>query len=331
MDPDFWGDPSKSNDILQRRSKLQAKLDFIDALQGSYDEVEAALEFSKEDSSFLADATLLMHGFSSQLSKAYIQLSMSGPHDACNAFMTLKAGAGGCEAEDWCLMALRMYTLLFKRVGFSYELIHTSYGGTGGLKQATLHVTGDYVYGYLKGEAGNHRLTRISPYDSKNRRQTSFCGLSIIPEVERTIEVSLNKKEIREDLFRSSGPGGQHANKTSTGVRLTHIPTGLVASCQNTRSQSTNRERAETMLLSKLVSIQEDQHREESEALKGEQHEIGWGRKVRNYCFVPKSLVKDDRTRMSSSNLKSVLDGGLEEMIQAHILFKMNQEERVHA
>jgi peptide chain release factor 2 len=256
---------------------------------------------------------------------------MTGPYDGCNAFVTFKAGAGGNEAEDWCLMAMRMYTLLFKKIGYTFEMVHASYGGHNGLKTAILHVKGPYAYGYLKGEAGNHRLTRISPYESKNRRQTSFCGLSITPEVERSLDVELNKKDIREDLFRSSGPGGQHANKTETGVRLTHLPTGLVASCQSTRSQSTNRERAEALLISKLVSRLEDEHKEESERLAGEQHEIGWGRKVRNYCFVPQPLVKDDRTKLSTSNLRSVLDGNLDEMIQAHILSRVGQEDSSNA
>ena len=244
---------------------------------------------------------------------------LSGEYDSKNAILTFHAGAGGTEAQDWASMLYRMYTHWAESHGFQYNILDYLDGDEAGIKSASIEIVGENAYGYLKGEAGVHRLVRISPFDASGRRHTSFSALEVIPEIDEDTEVEIRPEDIKMDVFRSSGAGGQHINKTSSAVRLTHIPTGIVVACQNERSQFQNRDKAMAMLKSKLVEIKEREHLDKIDDIKGTQMKIEWGSQIRSYVFMPYTLAKDTRTGYETGNIQAVMDGDIDGFINAYL------------
>ncbi len=248
-----------------------------------------------------------------------IETLMKGEYDSNNAIITLHAGAGGTEAMDWVQMLFRMYTRWADKNGFETRVLDLLEGEEAGIKSVTLSITGEYAYGYLKSEKGVHRLVRISPFDSSGRRHTSFASMEVMPELDDSVEIEINPDDLKMDVYRASGAGGQHVNKTSSAVRITHIPTGIIVACQNERSQFQNREMAMKMLKAKLLELKEQEQAEKINQIKGEQKEIAWGNQIRSYVFCPYTLVKDHRTNYEEGNVQKVMDGEIDQFIQAYL------------
>jgi peptide chain release factor 2 len=329
--PDFWNDMEKSQKILQRSSSLKNKIESYERLKAAYEDLMALIELAdeEEDLSLLPQAQQELEQFRQGLDKIRLTTLLAGEYDAKNAILTFHAGAGGTEAQDWAEMLYRMYCRWGERHGYTVQTLDYLDGEEAGLKSASILVSGENAYGFLKSEAGVHRLVRISPFDASGRRHTSFASLEVIPEIDDTIEVEINPDDIKIDYFRASGAGGQKVNKTSSAVRLTHIPTGIVVSCQVERSQYQNREVAMRMLKSKLMEIKEREHLERIEDIKGVQKEIAWGSQIRSYIFMPYTLVKDHRTGFESGNIDAVMDGDLDGFINAY-LKSQSQEKIAH-
>jgi peptide chain release factor 2 len=319
--PDFWDDMEKSQKILQRSSSLKNKIESYEKLKSSYEDLMALIELADEegDLSLLPQAQQELEQFREGLGSMRLTTLLTGEYDAKNAILTFHAGAGGTEAQDWAEMLYRMYCRWGERHGFSVRTLDYLDGEEAGLKSASILIEGENAYGFLKSEAGVHRLVRISPFDASGRRHTSFASLEVMPEIDDTIEVEINPDDIKIDYFRASGAGGQKVNKTSSAVRLTHIPTGIVVSCQVERSQYQNRDVAMRMLKSKLMEIKEREHLERIEDIKGVQKEIAWGSQIRSYVFMPYTLVKDHRTGFESGNISAVMDGDLDGFINAYL------------
>ena len=319
--PGFWDDIENSQAILQKTSKLKGKIEEYDRIKNLYDDTEVLIEMADEaeDLSLLEEIELSVEDFSSSLSKMRLATLLIGEYDGSNAILTFHAGAGGTEAQDWNQMLVRMYTRWGEAHGFKVSLIDFLDGDEAGLKSAVLRIEGENAYGYMKSEAGVHRLVRVSPFDASGRRHTSFASLDVMPEIDDTVEVEIRAEDLRVDTYRSSGAGGQHINKTDSAVRITHIPTGIVVACQNERSQHQNREMAMKMLKSKLIEIKEREHLDKIEDIKGVQKEIAWGSQIRSYVFMPYTLVKDHRTSFESGNVNAVMDGDLDGFINAFL------------
>ena len=319
--PDFWEDSKNTNTVLSKIKSLKNKcqkykdleneinnaLDLIELLKLEYDE-DLAIEMVKEIKKIERD-----------LEKFEIETLLSGKYDKNNAILTIHPGAGGTEAQDWAEMLYRMYTRWSNKSGYKVEELDYLEGDEAGLKSVTFEVIGENAYGYLKGEMGVHRLVRISPFDSGGRRHTSFASLEVLPEITDDIDLYINPDDIKMDVFRASGAGGQHINKTSSAVRLTHIPTGIITSCQTQRSQLQNREYAMKMLKSKLLDLKEREQKETIDELKGIQREIAWGSQIRSYVFCPYTLVKDHRTNYEVGNVQGVMDGELDGFIESYL------------
>lgn len=319
--PDFWDDMEKSQKILQRSSSLKNKIEKYEKLKGSYDDLMALIELADEegDLSLLPQAQEELENFKKELESQRLETLLTGEYDSKNAILTFHAGAGGTEAQDWAMMLYRMYCRWGERHGFTVKTLDYLDGEEAGLKSASILLEGENAYGFMKSEVGVHRLVRISPFDASGRRHTSFASLEVMPEIDDTIEVEISPDDIKIDYFRASGAGGQKVNKTSSAVRLTHIPTGIVVSCQVERSQYQNRDVAMRMLKSKLMEIKEREHLERIEDIKGVQKEIAWGSQIRSYVFMPYTLVKDHRTGYESGNIDSVMDGDLDGFINAYL------------
>ena len=319
--PGFWDDMERSRKILQRSGSLKNKIESYERLKASYDDLMALIELADEegDLSLLPQAQQELERFRGALDSLRLTTLLTGEYDARNAILTFHAGAGGTEAQDWVQMLVRMYCRWGERRGFSVRTLDALEGEEAGLKSASVLIEGENAYGFLKGESGVHRLVRISPFDASGRRHTSFASLEVMPEIDDTIEVKINPDDIKIDYFRASGAGGQKVNKTSSAVRLTHIPTGIVVSCQVERSQYQNRDVAMRMLRSKLMEIKEREHLERIEDIKGVQKEIAWGSQIRSYVFMPYTLVKDHRTGYESGNIDAVMDGDLDGFINAYL------------
>ncbi|MEE1055279.1 MAG: peptide chain release factor 2, partial [Acutalibacteraceae bacterium] len=273
----------------------------------------------EEDLSLVEEITASLDELEKNLASLRLQTLLTGEYDKNNTILTFHAGAGGTEAMDWVSMLVRMYTRWTERHGFKVQMLDFLDGDEAGLKSATLLIEGENAYGYLKSESGVHRLVRVSPFDSSGRRHTSFASLEVMPEISDDNDIEVRDEDIKMDVFRSSGAGGQHINKTSSAVRLTHIPTGIVVACQNERSQFQNREQAMKMLKSKLLEIKEREHLEKIEDIKGVQKEIAWGSQIRSYVFMPYTLAKDHRTGFESGNINAVMDGDLDGFINAYL------------
>ena len=320
-EPGFWDDPEESQKILQRTGTLKNKVESYNKLLAAYDDTLALIEMGdeEEDLSILEEAQSEYESLKSNLEAQRLSTLLTGEYDNNNAILTFHAGSGGTEAQDWAEMLYRMYGRWAERHNFKVKTIDYLDGDTAGLKSAVLLVEGENAYGYLKSEAGVHRLVRISPFDASGRRQTSFASLEVMPEIEKDVSITIPPEDIQMDVYRSSGAGGQKVNKTSSAVRLTHIPTGIVVSSQVERNQFQNREIAMKMLISKLVEIKEKEHLEKIEDIKGVQKEITWGSQIRSYVFMPYTLVKDHRTKFESANITGVMDGEIDGFINAYL------------
>lgn len=319
--PDFWDDMEKSQKILQKTGKLKNTVESYDNLCSSYEDLSVLIEMGneEEDLSLVEEIETALEEFEKGLASLRLQTLLTGEYDKNNAILTFHAGAGGTEAMDWVSMLVRMYTRWTERHGFKTSVLDFLDGDEAGLKSATVLIEGENAYGYLKSESGVHRLVRVSPFDASGRRHTSFASLEVMPEIADDADIEIREEDIKMDVFRSSGAGGQHINKTSSAVRLTHIPTGIVVACQNERSQFQNREQAMRMLKSKLLEIKEREHLEKIEDIKGVQKEIAWGSQIRSYVFMPYTLAKDHRTGFESGNINAVMDGDLDGFINAYL------------
>lgn len=326
--PDFWDDMENSQKILQKTGKLKNTVETYDRLCSLYDDLSVLIEMGNEegDLSIVEEIETSVTELENELAALRLQTLLTGEYDKNNAILTFHAGAGGTEAMDWVSMLVRMYTRWTERHGFKVQMLDFLDGDEAGLKSATLLIEGDNAYGYLKSESGVHRLVRVSPFDSSGRRHTSFASLEVMPEIADDADIEVREEDIKMDVFRSSGAGGQHINKTSSAVRLTHLPTGIVVACQNERSQFQNREQAMRMLKSKLLEIKEREHLEKIEDIKGVQKEIAWGSQIRSYVFMPYTLAKDHRTGFESGNINAVMDGDIDGFINAYLKAASNGE-----
>lgn len=320
-EPGFWDDMEKSQKILQRTKALKDKIEGYHNLCGQQEDLLTLCDLAIEmdDDSMIDELREGFDALNDELERRKLATLLLGEYDANNAILSFHAGAGGTEAQDWCDMLYRMYTRWAERHGFSYKILDYLEGDDAGLKSASILIEGENAYGFLKSESGVHRLVRISPFDSSGRRHTSFSAVEVMPEIDDDTEVDIRPEEIDMQVFRSSGAGGQHINKTSSAVRLTHKPTGIVVSCQTERSQFQNRDNCMKMLRSKLVEIKEREHLDKISDIKGVQQKIEWGSQIRNYVFMPYTLVKDTRTGCETSNVNGVMDGDLDPFINSYL------------
>ncbi|MDL2234286.1 peptide chain release factor 2 [Ruminococcaceae bacterium OttesenSCG-928-L11] len=320
-DPDFWNDTQNNQAVLQESKKLKDKVETFEQLAGLMTEIGDLIDIAEEmgDESVYDEVVAGVTEIESRISTQRLATLLTGEYDANNAILTFHAGAGGTEAQDWVQMLYRMYTRWAERHSYKYKVLDYLDGEEAGIKSASILIEGTNVYGYLRPEAGVHRLVRVSPFDSSGRRHTSFASLEVMPEINEDIEIEIDEKDLRVDTYRSSGAGGQHVNKTESAIRITHLPTGIVVACQNERSQRQNREVAMKMLKSKLVEIKEREHLERIEDIKGEHKEIGWGSQIRSYVFMPYTMVKDHRTNFEVGNINAVMDGELDGFIDAYL------------
>lgn len=317
----FWDDIERAQKILQSSKSLKTKLEKYNALESRFEDFKALLDIceSEEDSSLLPEIDDEFKNIVKDLDVFRIETLLTGEYDRNNALLTLHAGAGGTEAQDWVSMLLRMYTRWAERKGFKVETVDYLAGDEAGIKSVTLMISGENAYGYLKSEKGVHRLVRISPFDAAGKRHTSFASCEILPELTPEQDIEIRPEDIRVDTYRSSGAGGQHVNKTSSAVRITHYATGIVVQCQNERSQHSNKETAMAMLKAKLIELKERAHKEKIEDLTADEKEIGWGSQIRSYVFQPYTMVKDHRTGAETGNVNAVMDGEIDEFINAYL------------
>ena len=327
----FWDDLENSQKVLQRTSALKNRVADYESIKSLYEDTLTLIELAneEEDEGLLAECKEGVKKVQAEIDRLTLTTLLSGEYDVNNAILNFHAGAGGTEAQDWALMLYRMYVRWGERHGFKVSTLDLLDGEEAGIKSASVLVEGENAYGYLKSEMGIHRLVRVSPFDASGRRHTSFASLEVMPEIDDNVEVEIKPEDIKMDVYRASGAGGQKVNKTSSAVRLTHIPTGIVVSCQVERSQHQNREVAMKMLKSKLVEIKERENLDKIEDIKGDQKEIGWGSQIRSYVFMPYTLVKDHRTGYENGNINAVMDGDLDGFINAYL--KMQSQEKLAA
>ncbi|MFZ0665223.1 MAG: peptide chain release factor 2 [Acidimicrobiales bacterium] len=319
--PDLWDDPDQARSVTTELGAVSDDVALLEDLASRQSDAEVLFELMVEEGDDSVESELFQS--IDQLERRVASLELrslfSGEHDGNDAIVELHAGSGGTDAQDWCEMLLRMYLRWAERRGFGTEVDEVTEGQEAGLLSATLIVKGRFAYGLLSAERGVHRLVRMSPFDSQHRRQTSFATVGVIPFIEDTAEVEIDEKDLRIDTYRSSGAGGQHVNKTDSAVRLTHLPTGIVVSCQNERSQHQNKARAMQILAAKLVDLQEEERRAELESLSGPKAEAAWGNQIRSYVMAPYRMVKDLRTEFETGNVEAVLDGDIDELIEAEL------------
>jgi peptide chain release factor 2 len=318
---EFWTDMEKSAKVLQEIKALKDKIDGIEKTKNLIDDTNVLIELGNEanDESVIPEIKQNVKTVSKNIDKMEIENLLSGKHDKDNAIITIHPGAGGTESQDWAEMLYRMYSMWCEKNGYKLEELDYLEGDGAGIKSVTFSVTGSNAYGYLKSESGVHRLVRISPFDSAGRRHTSFAAVEVIPEVADDVNVEINPEDLKIDTYRSSGAGGQHINKTESAIRITHIPTNIVVSCQTQRSQIQNRDKAMKMLMSKLLELKEKENKERIEDLKGVQREIAWGSQIRSYVFCPYTLVKDHRTNYETGNVDAVMNGEINGFIDEYL------------
>lgn len=319
--PNFWDNPEVSNEKMKLVKNLKDTVDTFGNLQTQYDDIETLIEmgYEEQDASLIPEIKSELDTFISVLENMRISTLLSGEFDRDNAILKLNAGAGGTESCDWASMLYRMYTRWAEKKGFSIEVLDYLDGDEAGIKSVTFQVNGENAYGYLKSEKGVHRLVRISPFNAQGKRQTSFVSLDVMPDIEEDLDIEINDDDIRVDTYRSSGAGGQHINKTSSAIRITHLPTGIVVQCQNERSQHMNKDKAMKMLKAKLFLLKQEENKEKLSDIRGEITEIGWGNQIRSYVFQPYTMVKDHRTNAESGNVDSVMDGAIDIFINAYL------------
>ena len=319
--PDFWNDLGRSQKVNQETRSLKRKLESYNRTKSRLEDTEVLIDLGQEmeDSSVVEEVQGNVEQLEKDVEKMRLNALLKGPYDASNAIVSLHAGAGGTEAMDWTSMLLRMYTRWCEGKEYEVKTLDFLPGEEAGVKSATLHVIGENAYGYLKAEKGVHRLVRISPFDSSGRRHTSFASLDVMPELEDDNTIEIRPEDLRVDTYRSSGAGGQHVNKTSSAIRITHLPTGIVVTCQNERSQIQNRETAMKMLRGKLLTLKEQENQEKKDEIEGELKKIEWGSQIRSYVFHPYNMVKDHRTNVETGNIQAVMDGDLDMFINAYL------------
>ena len=319
--PDFWNDPERSNQKMREAKNLKDIVGTMDGLSSQYDDILTLIEMGYEDNdpAIIPDIQQELKEFKETFENIRINTLLSGEYDRNNAILKLNAGAGGTESCDWCSMLYRMYTRWAERRGFALEVIDYLDGDEAGIKSVTFQINGENAYGYLKSEKGVHRLVRISPFNAQGKRQTSFVSLDVMPDIEDDVDVEVKDEDIRIDTYRSSGAGGQHINKTSSAIRITHFPTGIVVTCQNERSQFQNKDKAMQMLKAKLYMLKQEENAEKLSDIRGDVKEIGWGNQIRSYVMQPYTMVKDHRTNEESGNVDAVMDGAIDPFINAYL------------
>lgn len=326
-EPDFWEDTEGSQKVMKELKMLKDTLKTAEELNQQYEDTGVLLEMAEEeqDESLIGEIRDGVKRLDEHLEEVRISTLLGGEYDNCDAIVTLHAGAGGTEACDWNQMLYRMYSRFVERHGFSMEVLDYIDGDIAGIKNVTFEVHGENAYGFLKSEKGIHRLVRISPFNSAGKRQTSFASCDVIPDIDKEIDIEINEDDLKIDTYRSSGAGGQHINKTSSAVRITHLPTGIVVQCQNERSQHHNKDKAMQMLKAKLYLMKEQEQAEKMSGIRGEVKDIGFGNQIRSYVMHPYSLVKDHRTNEESSNVGAVMDGEIDRFINAYL-----KQESIH-
>ncbi len=326
---DFWSNQKKAQAISQERNRIEQELSQIFEIERKLEDAEVLLEMAEEepdDSSLIEEAEKLLSSVEKSLDRLEIRTVLSDEFDKNNAIVTIHAGAGGTESCDWAEMLMRMYLRWAERKGFETEILDYQENEEAGIKSATILVKGPYAYGLLRAEHGTHRLVRISPFDANARRHTSFCGVIVVPEIEDEIDIEIKDEDIRVDTYRASGAGGQHVNKTDSAVRITHIPTGIVVTCQSERSQIQNRQRAMKILKARLYELERRKREEKIAQARGEHKTIAWGNQIRSYVFHPYQMVKDHRTGVETSNVNAVMDGDIDMFIESYLKQKALQK-----
>lgn len=323
-DPGFWDDPDRSNRLMKELKALKGTVEQGNHLKTQYEDIETLIEmgYEAEDPDMIPEIRGELDSFIEEFEALRISTLLSEEYDKCNAILKLNAGAGGTESCDWANMLYRMYTRWAEKKGFALEVLDFLDGDEAGIKSITFQVNGENAYGYLKSEKGVHRLVRISPFNAQGKRQTSFVSLDVMPDIEEDLDVEINEDDLRIDTYRSSGAGGQHINKTSSAIRITHLPTGIVVQCQNERSQFQNKDKAMQMLKAKLYMLKKEANAEKLSDIRGEIKDIGWGNQIRSYVMQPYTLVKDHRTGCESGNVDAVMDGALDSFINAYLKWK---------
>lgn len=320
-EPDFWNDVDNAQRVQMKMKHLQTKIDRYEQLVSHYDDLLVLLELGREedDAEIAEEIGSGLTALDDELQRMRLETLLTGEHDAANALVTLHAGAGGTEAQDWCEMLYRMYTRWADERAYQISVLDYQDGDEAGIKSISFKVEGENAYGFLRSEHGVHRLVRISPFDSSGRRHTSFASVEVLPELDSSIEIDIRPEDLKVDTYRASGAGGQHVNKTSSAVRLTHLPTGIVVACQNERSQIQNRETALAMLKAKLYQLARQKNLDRIEDLKGDVLDIAWGSQIRSYVFCPYTMVKDHRTNVETGDVDAVMDGAIDPFIEAYL------------
>lgn len=324
--PSFWDDQTKAQEVIEETNGLKEKVNKYEAIESQQEDIEALYELAKEESEqeLITEMNEEIHGLQTKIKNFELDMLLSEPYDKNNAILELHPGAGGTESQDWASILLRMYQRWAEYKGYKIETLNYLAGDEAGVKSVTLLIKGYNAYGYLKAEKGVHRLVRISPFDSSGKRHTSFVSCDISPELTDDIEVEVNEEDLKIDTYRASGAGGQHVNTTDSAVRMTHLPTHTIVTCQSERSQIKNREQAMKMMKSKLYQLEIEKQEQELAEIRGEQTEIGWGNQIRSYIFHPYSMVKDHRTHLDVGNVQKVIDGSIDQFIDAYLRSKVH-------
>lgn len=319
QEKDFWNDPEKAKNITQKQKGIENTIDEYQNLFERVEETIEMLEIAEDDEDMVTEILSEVKKLKESVESMHLKVLLADKYDSNDAILTLKSGVGGTDAQDWTSMLLRMYTRWAEKKGYHVELLDVNEGDEAGIRDASLKISGPYAYGYLKAEKGIHRLVRISPYNSSGKRQTSFASVEALPLLNDDENIIIKDDEIRVDTYRSTGAGGQHVNTTDSAVRITHLPTGIVVTCQNERSQIQNKETAMKVLMAKLVEVKERQNKEKIEDITGEMKDVAWGSQIRSYIFNPYNLVKDHRTLAEDSNVPGVMDGNIDLFISAYL------------
>ena len=319
--PDFWDNAEASQMKMKQLKSLKDDIETYHNLETQMEDMETMIEmgYEENDPEIVPEIQEMLDEFQASFDSIRVKTLLSGEYDGENAIIKLNAGAGGTEACDWCGMLYRMYSRWAEKKGFALEVLDYLDGDEAGVKSVTFQVNGENAYGYLKSEKGVHRLVRISPFNAAGKRQTSFVSCDVMPDIKKDLDVEINDDDIRIDTYRSSGAGGQHINKTSSAIRITHFPTGIVVQCQNERSQHMNKDKAMQMLKAKLYMLRQEENAQKLSGIRGEVKEIGWGNQIRSYVFQPYTMVKDHRTNHETGNVDAVMDGALDSFINAYL------------
>ena len=320
-EPGFWDEPEQSTRMVRESKNLKDEVDTYRALEQQYEDIQVMIQmgYEENDSSLIPEIEEMLEQFKETLENMRMKLLLSGEYDSNNAILRLNAGAGGTESCDWCSILYRMYCRWAESKGFKAHVLDFLDGEEAGIKSVTVQIDGENAYGYLRSEHGVHRLVRISPFNSAGKRQTSFVSCDVMPNIEEDIDIEVNPDDIRVDTYRSSGAGGQHIIKTSSAIRITHFPTGIVVTCQNERSQFQNKEKAMQMLKAKLLMVKQEEQAAKAAGIRGDVKDIGWGSQIRSYVLQPYTMVKDHRTGEESGNVDAVLDGAIDNFISAYL------------